>query len=233
MEDARYAKIITEGLVKYDPEIVEIVKFGSAVYAAKFSRDVDLLVITKAKKGYAGYLDVANPEYLEFNVDVVVLELGEMPDAGLLRSILGSFEVVYGDGKYLMKYAEKLGDPTFEDAKVSIKAALDYFNLAMSTKDPQLKDRHVREAFDALFHAVRMASMVYLSLSIGRWGLIKRALPSPYKEMFEVFINKLHVEYFYNGSYPKDNLGEEFEKWLNEVKKYVAKLEELQKSAKR
>ena len=46
------------GLLKeYDPGIVEIVQFGSSVYAPKYAKDLDLLLITKEKKGYGGYLD--------------------------------------------------------------------------------------------------------------------------------------------------------------------------------
>lgn len=36
-------------LLEYDPGIVEIVQFGSPVYAPERARDVDLLVITRCK----------------------------------------------------------------------------------------------------------------------------------------------------------------------------------------
>lgn len=44
-------------LKEYDPDIVEIIQFGSSVYAPEYARDVDLLVITKKKKEYGTYLD--------------------------------------------------------------------------------------------------------------------------------------------------------------------------------
>lgn len=40
-------------LVKYDGDIVEIIQFGSSVYAPEYSRDVDLLVITRRAKDYS------------------------------------------------------------------------------------------------------------------------------------------------------------------------------------
>ena len=44
-------------LKEYDRDILEIVIFGSSVYAPELPRDVDLLVITRKKKEYGGYLD--------------------------------------------------------------------------------------------------------------------------------------------------------------------------------
>jgi len=93
-----------------------------------------------------------------------------------------------------------------------------------------LKNRHVREAFDALFHAARMASMVYLSIEVSRWGLVKRRLPKKYRNDFEAFIDTLHLKYFYNGEYPGERVEDEFQIWLERVKDYVRKLEEDFKS---
>ena len=44
--------------MKYDPDIVEVVQFGSSVYASEYAGDVDLLVVTRRVKEYSGYLDV-------------------------------------------------------------------------------------------------------------------------------------------------------------------------------
>ena len=35
----------------------------------------------------------------------------------------------------------------------------------------------------------------------------------------------LHIEYFYNGNYPRETVQEEFGKWLKKVEEYVGKLE--------
>jgi hypothetical protein len=39
-------QLIVRKLLEYDPEIVEIVQFGSSVYAPEHARDPDLLIIT-------------------------------------------------------------------------------------------------------------------------------------------------------------------------------------------
>jgi len=39
-------QLIVRKLLEYDPEIVEIVQFGSSVYAPEHARDLDLLIIT-------------------------------------------------------------------------------------------------------------------------------------------------------------------------------------------
>jgi len=208
-------------LLKYDPDIVEVVQFGSSVYAPEYAGDVDLLVVTRRMKEYSGYLDVLSLEGFPINIDVLVFDVCKIPKRDLLRSILGSFRLLYGEGRYLFEYAKYLGDPTFEEARASLKAALDYFELSKRTEDPLVRDRHLRVAFNTLFHAARSASMVYLSTDIGR--LIGRKLTEPYKTIFNEFINTLHIKYFYNG--PRENIEEEFNKWVRKVEEYISKLE--------
>jgi hypothetical protein len=212
-------------LLEYDPDIVEVVQFGSSVYAPEYARDVDILVITRKMKEYNGYLDALNLEGSPINIDVLVLEVGKILKRDLLRSVLGSFRLLYGEGKYLLEYAKYLGDPTFEEARSSLRVAASLLKLALETVNPLDKDRVCREAFDALFHAARIASMVYLSTEISRWGLIKRELPEPYRISFNDFISTLHIKYFYNGEYPRENIEEEFNKWFRRVEEYISKLE--------
>jgi hypothetical protein len=87
-----------------------------------------------------------------------------------------------------------------------------------------VRDRHVRAAFDALFHAARSASTAYLSTEVGRWGCARK-LEEPFRTVFGEFIETLHIKYSYNGDYPKENLEEEFKKWLKRVEDYVSALE--------
>ena len=61
---------ICKRLLGYDKDIVEIIQYGSSVYAPEHARDLDLLVITKNKKEYGGYLDCLAD--LPFDTDVVV-----------------------------------------------------------------------------------------------------------------------------------------------------------------
>jgi predicted nucleotidyltransferase len=220
-----YLGELCKKLIKYDQDIVEIIQFGSSIYAPEYSKDIDLLVITKKAKEYSKYLDIANPKNAPINVDILVFNIDDKPRKELLRGILGAFKILYGSGEYLLKYAKELGDPTFEEAKSSLRVATSLLKLALETVNPLDKDRLCREAFDALFHAARIASMVYLSTEISRWGFIKRELPEPYKTNFNEFISTLHINYFYNGNYPKDKVKEEFYEWFKKVETYVNSLE--------
>ena len=133
--------------------------------------------------------------------------------------------MLYGSGKYVLEYAKRLGDPTFEEARSALRVAQRMLKLALETEDPLDRDRLFREAFDSLFHAARIAAMTYLSTEVARWGLLKRMLPEPYSRQFKGFIDVLHIEYFYNGEYPKDRVKEEFDKWYRMVEEFIRSLE--------
>ena len=72
--------------------------------------------------------------------------------------------------------------------------------------------------------------MTFLAIENSKWGRIRKELPHPYKEEFE-FIGTLHIEYFYNGNYPK-NYEEKFEKWYKKVEKFISRLEKERKKRK-
>jgi len=220
-----YLEELCKKLIKYDQDIIEIVQFGSSVYAPKYSRDIDLLVITKKAKEYNGYLDIANPKDAPVDVDILVLNINDKPRKELLREVLGAFKILYGSDEYLLKCAKYLGDPTFEEAKSSLRVADSLLKLALETVNPLDKDRLCREVFCALFYVARIASMVYFSTEVGRWGFIKRELPEPYGTSFNEFINTLHIKYFYNGNYLRDRVEEEFNEWFRKVEAYVDDLE--------
>ena len=208
---------ICKRLLGYDKDIVEIIQFGSSVYAPEYARDVDLLVITKDKKEYGGYLDCLAD--LPFDTDVVVKEVGEK----LRRAynILGAFVILHGDGGYLKEMTADF-DTGFDDARAALKVAVRYMKDA--SEEEEVKDMHIRNSFNSLFHAARIAAMSYLATENARWGRIKRRLPQPYRNEFEEFINTLHIDYFYNGNYPV-NYEEEFEKWHKKVEDFVRRLE--------
>jgi len=209
---------ICKRLLGYDKDIVEIIQFGSSVYAPEYARDVDLLVITKDKKEYGGYLDCLAD--LPFDVDVVVKEVGE--NLRRAYNILGAFVILYGEGGYLKEMTADF-DTGFEDAKAMLVAAKDYLKMGKEAEG-DVKDVHIRNSFNSLFHAARIAAMVYLAIGNARWGQIKRRLPQPYRNEFEEFFNTLHIDYFYNGNYPA-NYEEEFEKWYKRVEDFVRRLE--------
>jgi len=218
-------KAVCEKLLKHDQDIVEVVQFGSSVYAPDLSRDVDLLVISKDPKDYDIYLDAVDEANPPFNVDVIVVKPGQELREELIRGVVGAFNVLYGSGRYLLEYAKRLGDPTFEEARAALRAARDYLGLALRTSDAPLRDRHFREAFNSLFHAARIASMTYLSTEVARWGLLRRMLPEPYNRQFRGFIDVPHIKYFYNGEYPKDGIEKEFNKWYGMVEEFIRTLE--------
>jgi len=214
-------------LKKYDPDIVEIVQFGSSVYAPEYARDVDLLVITRRKKEYGGYLDSLEVLNLPFDVDVVVKGEDEKLRDDFAHQILGAFEVLYGDGKYLSKMTKNF-DPSFEEAYAVLRKAKRDMDSVKELEGKEDREWSIRVAFNGLFHAARVAAMTYLAVENSRWGRLKRRLPSPYKEEFESFINVLHIDYFYNGNYP-ENYEEEFEKWHEKVEDFIRRLEGMRK----
>jgi predicted nucleotidyltransferase len=74
-----YLEEICKNLIKYDQDIVEIIQFGSSVYAPEYSKDIDLLVITKKAKEYEKYFDIAilkmHPSMLIFWYSTLTISL--------------------------------------------------------------------------------------------------------------------------------------------------------------
>ena len=211
-------------LTQYDSNIVEIIQFGSSVYAPESARDLDILVFTKQKKDYSGYLDAIDGSELPYDVDVVVRKMDGLISKEFAISVFGAHKVLYGDEHVLEKQLLEI-DPTYEEASVAIESARTYMNDAQETDNELLKDRHIKTAFNELFHASRLAAMTYLSTEEGRWGQLRRGLQQPYQEPFREYIDTLHVDYFYNGNYPRENVEAEFERWAQEVTQFIRNLE--------
>ena len=214
---------ICQRLLDYDPDIVEIVQFGSSVYAPRYARDLDLLVITREEKGYGGYLDCLDALDLPFNVDINVKEVGGKLKESFALQVMGSYEILYGSGEHLAQMAGRL-NPDFEEARAYLRGARKDLELARESENEYDKEMRIRTAFNNLFHAARTASMAYLATEEARWGRIKKELPSPYKGQFEEFIKILHLKYFYDGAYPED-FKAEFERWRKRVEGFVEDLE--------
>jgi len=85
----------------------------------------------------------------------------------------------------------------------------------------------IRNAFNGLFDAARMAAMCFLETEETRWGELRRQLPPPFNERFRQIIDALHVAYFYNDLYPTENISEAFERWHNEVVSFIDGLQQL------
>jgi len=157
------------------------------------------------------------------NTDIVVNEIDERLDKCFAVSVFGAHKVLYGNGHCLEKYFSEI-DPTFEEAWAEFENAKDIFKLGLKTEEELRQERLFRNAFNGLFHASRLAAMTYLSTEEGRWEIIKRSLPKAYRDEFEKYINTLHVEYFYRGNFPEENVEKEFEKWTQKVEKFISKL---------
>lgn len=108
---------------------------------------------------------------------------------------------------------------------IALAASMRIMELASREADPRVRNRLIREAFSALFHAVRIASMAYLSTEESRWGYLGRMPPKNFQDEFGRFIGTLHIEYFYNGNYPHEEPSEEFEGRVKEVEDYVRRME--------
>lgn len=215
---------IKSHLLNYDPGIVEIIQFGSSVYAPRYATDLDLLIFTKRKKNYGGYLDSLTDLDFKFWVDLVIKGINE-PLVKLADGVLFSNKILYGDGRVLREATKNRELTTYKEAKDELKIAKEQIKNSQVKKDSIIKDRHIKHAFDSLFHAARIASMVYLSTDEKKWGEVKKGLPELHKKEFEKYISILHIKYFYDGKYPKNNVVEEFNLWYNQVKDYIKNLE--------
>lgn len=234
-------KKVCRWLIKHDPEIVEIVQFGSSVYAPEHARDLDLLIFTKTRKDYGVYLDATADIYdkfsVPFNIDVIPCEIGRKIKGSFAVQIRGAYRVLYGSGKHLREatdeavteVAERLrGDPTFEEARIhvyGVEGAVNVFMRCREARGERERDSCIRLAFNRLFDAARVASMAYLSTEETRWGRIKRMLSGPHGNKFREIVDTLHIEYFYHGNYPRERPEEEFQRWLRMVEDYIKALE--------
>lgn len=215
---------ICNRLIEYDAGIAEIVQFGSSVYAPDSANDLDVLVFTEKNKDYSGYLDAILELNLPYDVDVVVKEMDEHLGESFAVSVFGAYRILYGDGHCLERQFSE-ADPTYQEALATVKAGRRYMDIAFEAGDELMKDRHIRDAFNALFHAARLAAMTYLSTEQTRWGRLRRSLPGPYRREFKIYIDTFHLKYFYDGRYPKEDVGAEFQNWMQEVEQFIRKLE--------
>ncbi|RLE59440.1 MAG: hypothetical protein DRN53_07125 [Thermoprotei archaeon] len=98
----------------------------------------------------------------------------------------------------IFELSKALGDSSFEEAKSALRVAKAILVLSSTIDNPLDRDRLVREAFDPLFHAARIAAMTHLSTEVSMWGLIGKMLPESYREELKEIVNVLHIKYFYH-----------------------------------
>ena len=221
---------LCQKLKEADPDIIDIIQFGSSVYAPDLARDVDLLITTRSKKEEELYWEVFDE--LELGVDVIVRTPGESMGEDLAASIRLMGEVILGDGETLKEAEAFMAVPTFERARECIATADSILRLAQKSENEIRKDEYYRVAFNRLFDSARLAVMAFLNTENSRWGQLRKALPKPFKDQFRRIVNTLHIQYSYDGNYPKDNPDGAFAHWRQEVEEFIEKLEQKAKQTK-
>ncbi|MDE3089349.1 MAG: nucleotidyltransferase domain-containing protein [Chloroflexota bacterium] len=216
---AKFQRLV-RALRANDPDIIEIVQFGSSVYAPRLARDVDLLVVTRAKKDYDVYLDATNgyPK----NVDVVPKEPNERMGEDIALAILTFSKTLFGNGKIREEARKSMSVPTFDRARNYLIMADEQMQRAPEEQKDDFRDARYRLAFDLLFDAVRYAAMTFLVLDEQtRWSELPKKLPTPFNKRFREFISFLHVQFKYQGTFPKDRVDETFEEWRGKVSQFI------------
>ena len=208
-----------------DPDIIDIIQFGSSVYAPDLAQDIDLLVTTRSKKNEDLYWDTFSDS--DLGVDVIVRTPGQQMGRDIAASVRLMGEVLYGTGKTLKEAEVYMDIPTYDRARKSLQTAEANFISAQQANDPVLKDEFYRIAFDRLFDAARYAVMAYLNTDNSRWGQLRSALSHPLNEQFRRLINTLHIQYSYDGNYPQADPDSAFAQWRQEVGQFIQNLEQL------
>jgi hypothetical protein len=215
---------LCQALKEADSDLIDVIQFGSSVYAPDLARDIDLLVTTRSKKDEDLYWDTFSD--LDLGVDVIVRTPGQLMGRDIATSVRLMGEVLYGNGQTLKEAEAYMDVPTFERARITLETA--DTNLASAQQSSTLKkDEFYRVAFDRLFDAARYAVMAYLNTDNSRWGQLRGALSPPWNEQFRRLINTLHIQYSYDGNYPQDDPDGAFIKWRQEVEQFIQSLEQL------
>lgn len=218
---------ICQLLLQADPEIKEILMFGSGVYAPHSAKDIDLIVTTTKKKKESFYYEALGDHSLW--VDLIVREPGQTISENIALSISTSGIVLFGDGETLKEAMKFMPVPTYEDGRDFLAMAEEDAKRALGDPRDRLKEKRLRAAFDELFDAARHAVICFLHTENSRWGQLRHQLPEPFSDRFRQIINALHIQYSYEGKYPKGREEEEFQQWKEKVSQFIADLEEASK----
>lgn len=219
---------LCESLKKTDADLIDIIQFGSSVYAPELARDIDLLVTTRAKEKEEVYWDTfAN---LDLGADVIVRTPGQFMGKDIAASIRLMGNLLCGEGQTFQEAEDYMAVPTYDRARKSLETAEVNLATAHQKKDPVLKDEFFKIAYDRLFDAARYAVMAFLNTDDARWGQLRHLLPSPFDQEFRQIINTLHIQYGYDGNYPQNDPDGAYRKWRQTVETFIQKLEQLQPS---
>ncbi|MCS7265224.1 MAG: hypothetical protein NZ805_10375 [Armatimonadetes bacterium] len=222
-KETELLEAIVRRLLEVDDKICSISLIGSFAWFPELARDVDIVVITESELPSDAYWDSVSD--LPKPVDIVVFRRGERAKG--LALALRAGVLLWGDFEAVKEAINDMPVPTFEQARRVAERARRYLEMGLSASDLVDRDMDIRNAFNALFDAARMAAMCFLETEETRWGELRRQLPQPFDEHFRHIINALHVAYFYNGLYPTENISEAFDRWQNEVLAFIEGLQRL------
>jgi hypothetical protein len=214
---------ICQSLKAADADIVDIIQFGSSVYAPDLARDVDLLITTRNKKDEDLYLDAFLE--LDIGVDVIVRTPGQVMGKDIAASVFLLGKVLLGNGQTMKEAEGFMAAPTFERARLALESADEILALTKKRKKKSLQHEFYCAAFKRLFDAARNAVMAYLNTENSRWGQLRKELPQPFDEQFRKIARTLHIQYSYDGNYPKDRADDEFKDWRQVVVNFIDELE--------
>ncbi len=217
---------LCESLKKNDADLIDIIQFGSSVYAPDLARDIDLLVTTRSKEKEEFYWDTFAD--LDLGADVIVRTPGQPIGKDIAASIRLMGNLLCGNGQTLEEAEACAAVTTFERARIILETADANFVVVQQKKDPILKNEFCKISYDRLFDAARYAVMAYLNTDNARWGQLRHLLPPPFDQEFRQMINTLHIQYGYDGNYPQNDPDGAFTKWRQEVEQFIQKLEQLQ-----
>jgi len=217
---------LCESLKKNDADLIDVIQFGSSVYAPDLARDIDLLVTTRSKEKEEFYWDAfAN---LDLGADVIVRTPGQPMGKDIAASIRLMGHLLCGEGQTFQEAEEYMAVPTFERAQITLETADATLALAQQSVKVIAKDEYYKAAYDRLFDAARYAVMAYLNTDNARWGQLRHLLPPPFDQEFRRIINTLHIQYSYDGNYPQNDPDGAFAKWRQEVEQFIQRLEQHQ-----
>ncbi len=137
---------LVEALLCADPDILEIVLFGSGAYAPDLARDIDLIVMTRHKKEPEVYWDAVWTINARVDVDVIARAPGDAWGKEIALSVVAVGMSLYGNGLAFEEAKKHMGVPTFDEARMMtyvaakvldlLKMRLTPFGAIFSTRTP-------------------------------------------------------------------------------------------------
>ena len=198
---------------------MDILQFGSSVYAPRLARDLDLLITTRAKKDEDLYWDAV--EDFPKNVDLLIRESGQKMGNPTALAVFVFGKPIFGKGITRKEAKKYMQIPTYDDARHYLKMADETCEKARQEKNERYREAYYCLGFDLLFDAARYGAMTFLVTTETRWGELPKKLPAPFNKQFREFISKLHVQFSYDRNYPKDKPDETFQEWRANISKFI------------